>query len=345
MKPISFRRVRFFAAGSLAMALVALALIPINNGGCSTMSTAMTTMKTKFQDVTGTGSSNQPAGNTPAAPSDSSSMMPGFITRLMPNGITKYFPAAETFFKGFFLSTDDEPALGQAVAMVTLSRYPLVTDPALNAYVTKVGRVVAASSLEPGIKYYFGVIESEQPNAFSGPHGYIFITTGALKRMRSEGELAGVLGHEIGHVCLHHGLAAMKTALMAQGAVQGATAGIKQLQQFSTGTDAIVKLVLDNGYLQPQEIEADQEGVCYAMWAGYDPMAYVEFLRSLESEESPTFKPFSTHPGIAARISAVLAKIEELHAEHHGVAVVERFQANVHLVSAPQALPDPKTIK
>ena len=111
----------------------------------------------------------------------------------------------QQFLKGFFEGPEIEPALGQAVAVQATSRTPLYRDEKLTRYVTLVGRTVAASSKEPGYKYYFAILDTDTVNAASGPHGYIMITRGALTRMHDESELAGVLGHEIGHVSLHHG--------------------------------------------------------------------------------------------------------------------------------------------
>src|SRR5690348_7491565 len=78
------------------------------------------------------------------------------------------------------LSEKDEPALGEAVALQATNRYPIYPDEKLNRYVTLVGRTVGAASAMPNLKYYFAILDTDQVNAFSGPHGFVFITRGAL---------------------------------------------------------------------------------------------------------------------------------------------------------------------
>src|SRR5438105_307446 len=140
MKIAFARRLRLFTAGCMAMAVVAL--------GCSQLNTVVSYV--------------------PGMPKGSNAIDFG---KVLSGGLD--------VFKGLALSEADEPALGQSVALQVVAKYPLVINPDLNEYVTRVGRIVGASSSLPGLKYYFGVLLSEEPNAFSGPHGYIFITTGA----------------------------------------------------------------------------------------------------------------------------------------------------------------------
>ena len=90
------------------------------------------------------------------------------------------------------LSEKDEPALGEAVALQATNRYPIYPDENLNKYVTLVGRTVGAASAMPNVKYYFAVLDTDQVNAFSGPHGFVFITRGALAQMKDESELAAL---------------------------------------------------------------------------------------------------------------------------------------------------------
>ena len=111
-------------------------------------------------------------------------------------------------------STDiDEPEeieLGRAVASAVGSRYTLLRDEPLTRYVALVGNSVALQSDRPDIRYYFGVLDTDEVNAFAAPGGYVFITRGTLRLMRDEATLAGVLGHEIGHIALKHHVSAIK---------------------------------------------------------------------------------------------------------------------------------------
>jgi predicted Zn-dependent protease len=173
------------------------------------------------------------------------------------------------------------------------------------------------------ITYYFAVLNSETVNAFSTPGGYIFITRGALRQMRDEAELAGVLAHEIAHVNLRHVLIeiedryfvrkAGETAMQAAGAYggRGGAATVAALQaggpMFSQIADFATEVVF-RGYGRTQEIEADKTGVEYAYRVGYDPYGLVNFLqaswaRSQRQEEAVSGGLMRTHPIHAERIS------------------------------------------
>lgn len=224
-----------------------------------------------------------------------------------------------------------EPALGQSVAVQVTNRYRLYRDPALNRYVTLVGRTVGLTSKRPDITYYFGVLDTDSVNAFSGPHGYVFITRGTLRRIKDESELAGVLGHEIGHICKQHGLAAVRNADLTQGAMKVAAGASKEVAQFSNASDVLGNIALNVGFSEPQEMEADAEGVQYAIGAGYDPNGYLHFLQRLLAEQGAGGKPFGTHPGLGDRVKAVAAAVDKSGVAGAGATLADRFAANVAL--------------
>ncbi|HZL34834.1 MAG TPA: M48 family metalloprotease [Tepidisphaeraceae bacterium] len=273
------RNARLFAAGSLTAAVVALAFVPFNMGGCSASNLNI-------------GSIVQGGGKLIAAGS---------------------------------LSEKDEQGLGEAVAVRATNTYPIYPDQNLNRYVTLVGRTVGAASPEPKLKLYFAVLNTDKANAFSGPHGFIFITRGAIRRMHDESELAGVLGHEIGHVVKHHGLDAVKKAGYTDAFMTAAKGNVKQLEAFSNTTDALVDAAMNTGYGQPQEEQADAEGVKYVIAAGYDPDGYLHFLQRLQQEQGAGGSPFGTHPGIKDRIKLVSEQIAKAHAGGQGQSLPERF--------------------
>ncbi|MDO9394578.1 MAG: M48 family metalloprotease, partial [Methylotenera sp.] len=103
-------------------------------------------------------------------------------------------------------STAEEIALGREITGNLLGAAPLVKNEALQKYVNSVGRWVASQSERPDLPWHFGVIESDDLNAFAAPGGYVMITKGLYKKMSNEAQLAGVLGHEIGHVVAKHQL-------------------------------------------------------------------------------------------------------------------------------------------
>ena len=238
--------------------------------------------------------------------------------------------AAGKGIKTASLSEKDEDSLGQSVALQATNRYPVYADATLNRYVTLVGRTVGAASPVPkpaNHPYYFAVLDTQDVNAFSGPGGYVFITRGAVQRMQDESELAGVLGHEIGHVVKHHGLNAVRSAGTADALLTGAKGADQRVGAFGNSSDALSVAILNKGFGQPQEEEADAEGVKYLIAAGYDPNGYLRFLQRLKGEQKRGGNPFGTHPGIGDRIQKVAAQIQQ-SGVNGGATLADRFAQN-----------------
>src|SRR6476469_9950620 len=101
---------------------------------------------------------------------------------------------------------DEKIAIGREITGNLLGAAPLVKDEALQKYVNSVGRWVASQSERPDLPWHFGVIDSEDLNAFSAPGGYVVITKGIYRKLTNEAQLAGILGHEIAHVVKKHQL-------------------------------------------------------------------------------------------------------------------------------------------
>jgi predicted Zn-dependent protease len=226
------------------------------------------------------------------------------------------------------LGEKDEDAMGQSVALAVTNRYGLVNNDKLTKYVTLVGLTVASGSPRPAGNYVFGVLDSPEVNAFSGPNGYIFITRGALAMLQNEAELAGVLGHEIAHVCNHDGLHQIQAAEQ-RGALSELVQADSDTARFSALADAGIDVITKQGYTQPQELDADAGAVRTMAAAGYDPAAYLAFLKRLETAEGKSAgnRLMSTHPGVAkrtARVNEALGTVKP-----GGATLAERFARNV----------------
>jgi predicted Zn-dependent protease len=199
----------------------------------------------------------------------------------------------------------DEEKLGREVAGRLLGAAPLVKNDALQKYVNKVGRYVAASSARPDLNWTFGVIDSDSVNAFAAPGGYIFITRGLYNLLKSEAELAGVLGHEIGHVnARHHVRLMQKQRVVAMGQdVLSRRAGNDTVKMLVGNGAEILARSLD----KDSEYEADRLGVYYATKAGYDSYGLPAVLDRLEaSGASDRFSLlYKTHPLPAERLDAL----------------------------------------
>src|SRR5512142_2756101 len=130
----------------------------------------------------------------------------------------------------------EEIAIGRQIAGDLLGAAPLVKDARLQKYVNQVGEWVASQSERPDLPWHFGVIESEDVNAFAAPGGYIFVTKGLYRLLQNEADLAGVLGHEIGHVVKQHHLKILQQSKLVE-------AGGNLLSQQAGNNDAAQKLI------------------------------------------------------------------------------------------------------
>jgi predicted Zn-dependent protease len=209
------------------------------------------------------------------------------------------------------------------------NQYGVSADARLKHYVMLVGLTVASASPNPNGNWVFGVLESSDVNAFSGPNGYVFVTRGAIARMHDEAELAGVLAHEISHVCTHDGLKQVQAAEQRGALSETMKAGAPEQQQFAALADAGVDAITKQGYTQPQEFAADTGGVGIMAAAGYDPASYLRFLQRLavHGGGSGAGGVMSTHPGLGDRVLRVSRQLQGRPAG--GATLAERFAANV----------------
>lgn len=218
--------------------------------------------------------------------------------------------------KGFEeISESEEYYIGRAVAAQILSRYKALNDPGLNAYAQKVVQAVALASDRPATfkGYHVQVLDSGEVNAFAAPGGFIFVTSGLLKLVKNEDELAGVLAHEVAHVAKKHGLKTIQTSRLTSAfTILGSEAAknytpqqVSQLTSaFEGAVDDVVNKMVVNGYSRDKEYEADKFGAQYAKAANYDPGALKTFLARLEkSEGNGGGGMFKTHPAPSKRLS------------------------------------------
>lgn len=211
------------------------------------------------------------------------------------------------------ITEEEEHYIGRAVAARLLASMPPVDDEPLNRYVQGVLQAVAAVSDRPEVfsGWHAQVVESDEVNAVSAPGGYVFLTTGLLKTLEDEEELAAVLAHEAAHIAERHGVKTIKASRLSKAfALLGQEAAgrmsNKDLSQltdlFSGSVDDIVKSLVVSGYSQDKEFEADRRGAVYARSAYYDPQALNRFI-----ERSGTGKGgfLKTHPGAKKRLKSL----------------------------------------
>jgi len=196
-------------------------------------------------------------------------------------------------------SKQEEIQLGREITGNLLGASALVKDSALQNYVNKVGRWVATQSERADLPWHFGVIESEDINAFAAPGGYVIITKGLYRKLENEAQLAGVLAHEIAHVVKNHHLKILQQSQLLD---LGADMLSKQLGK----DNQVIQKVIGSGAEvcarsldKSAEFEADRMGVALTARAGYEPYGLPEVLQTIGQtgkDEGSVALLFKTHP-------------------------------------------------
>jgi predicted Zn-dependent protease len=227
----------------------------------------------------------------------------------------------------------DEPeeiAIGRDVASRLLGAAPLVPDPRLQRYVNHVGRWLAAQTERPDLPWQFGVLDHGNVNAFAVPGGTIFITRGLLEKMRSEAELAGVLGHEIVHVLKKHHLKAIQKG--AQSALAGDAMSAAIRDRAGPARDKLIAFgteMYSRGLDKSDELEADRLGIVIAARAGYDAYGLptvLQTLQAMSAQDSALALMFKTHPAPGERLDAIGEKMQPVLDAYSGQAqLADRF--------------------
>ena len=225
------------------------------------------------------------------------------------------------------LKEKDELAMGESVTIKITSTYPLVSNRKLNEYVTLVGLTLANASSRPDANWIYGVVEAPEANAFSGPDGFVMLTSGLIRQLHDESELAGVIAHEMSHVLDKHGLKAARQAGFINAFVTGLGAD-KKLAEYSKGTDDLADVLLKKGFGREQEEQADADAVKLLIATGYDPHGYLNFIeRTAQSQGSGGTSLMSTHPGAAERAQKIRQRIENAKNLKQGAVLRDRFES------------------
>lgn len=211
-------------------------------------------------------------------------------------------------------SAEDDAKLGaQAHPQILASYGGVYDDMRVGQYVAQVTQRVTHATGQPDRPYRVTVLDSPIVNAFALPGGYVYVTRGLLSLVDDEAELAGVLGHEIGHVLARHSAQRQTAAFGASvvGAVLGAVVGNQAFSQaVGLGSQGLIA-----GYSRDQEYEADALGVRYLAAGQYDPHAQADFLQAMEINtqleaqiagrgESGRSDWLASHPATPERVAA-----------------------------------------
>jgi beta-barrel assembly-enhancing protease len=213
------------------------------------------------------------------------------------------------------ISTEEELQLGKEFSQeIEKGQIKLYEDPEVNAYIDSLGQLLARNSDRNDIPYIIKVVDTDEVNAFAVPGGYLYVNRGLITTAENESELAGVMGHEIGHIVGRHsakqitrqyGLGMIGSILLGNNPNQ-----LAAMAANIAGSGTLLK------YGRDAELEADSYGVDETYRSGIDPEGMATFFEKLlamhSAEPSWLEKMFSTHPPTTERIQKARAKIASL---------------------------------
>ena len=220
-----------------------------------------------------------------------------------------------------FFSKQQEIQLGKEAARDVERQLTLVRERSLSTYVSRLGQRLARYSPAPDYPYTFKVVRDKRINAFALPGGPIYVHTGTISAAENEGQLAGVLGHEIAHVALRHGTNNASKAMLAQmplailGGMIGSGSMAGQLARFGIGFGANSVLLK---FSRNAERQADIIGTQMLFDAGYDPQEMARFFQKLQGgKRGGSVEFLSSHPNPGNRIEGVRKEISTLGRQNY----------------------------
>jgi predicted Zn-dependent protease len=249
------------------------------------------------------------------------------------------------------VSQDQEVAMGRADAAQIDSELPIVHDTMVDRFIEALGRSMASRTTRADLEWHFAVVNSSEVNAFALPGGYVFVNRGAIEQADRLDELAGIMGHEIGHVVRRHSIEQLQkrergdVGLVLLCTLTRACATIGGQVAVDVGANALAAR-----YSQKDEAQADSEGVLNTLHAGVNPEGLPSFFQKLldEQKDNPSAVEalFSTHPTDQARVDATRRQIADLAPAATAPTLVRdtpEFHAiQVHVRALP-APPPPKS--
>jgi len=244
------------------------------------------------------------------------------------------------------ISQQQEVQMGQEYSQQINAQLPIVSDPEANRYINVLGDQIASKTSRADLNWRFYIVDSKEVNAFAVPGGYVYVNRGLIERTTAMDELAGVLGHEIGHVVRRHSIKQMEQAQGANVAVTLACVLTSVCNnQAAAAAINIGGTAVFARFSRQDEAEADQEGVANTVRAGISPNGIVSMFEKLlaerKSRPAAVESWFATHPLEEDRITAVRAQISSIPASQ--LRGLQTNSANYNsFVSRMRSLPAPR---
>jgi Zn-dependent protease with chaperone function len=241
------------------------------------------------------------------------------------------------------LSEGEEAEVGRRAAEEIEKGLVFLSDDLVTSYVSELGQAMVAESQRSSLAYTFKVVDSEEINAFALPGGYIYVNRGLIEAADEEAELAGVIGHEVGHVVARHGAEQVQRAAYAN-------LGLRVLGSlFGNGTGAQVGNVAAEmattgvfmKFGRDAEREADRLGAENVAAAGHDPNGMITFFEKLgrlrDGQSNAVERFFASHPDPTERVANIQDLVQSLGSAHQYSSSSPRFaQVKTHLETLPR---------
>ena len=245
------------------------------------------------------------------------------------------------------LSEGEEAEVGRRAADEIEKGLVFLSDDLVTSYISELGQAMAAESQRSSLAYTFKVVDSEEINAFALPGGYIYVNRGLIEAADEEAELAGVMGHEIGHVVARHGAEQVQRAAYANLGLRllgslfgkGTGAQIGNVAAEMATTSVFMKFGRD------AERDADRLGAENVAAAGHDPNGMITFFEKLgrlrDGQANAVERFFASHPDPTERVANIQDLVQSLRSSHEYSPPSPQFaQVKTHI----EALPPPPSI-
>jgi predicted Zn-dependent protease len=243
------------------------------------------------------------------------------------------------------VSQDSEVAIGKDQAQQIGTQLPIVQDAYINSYINELGDTIASHTSRSDLEWHFFVVNSHQVNAFALPGGFIYVNRGLIESTDRVDELAGVLGHEIGHVIQRHSVKQMQNQQKI-GAIATIACNVTNLCDSQLGQAAvnIGGTALVARYSRQDELEADSEAIENVLKVNIDPEGipalFDVLLRQRQTNPSIVDGWFSTHPLEESRIRHADALIAATGAEKRG-GLLQNLPSYAQFRQRVASLPEP----
>jgi beta-barrel assembly-enhancing protease len=231
----------------------------------------------------------------------------------------------------------EERQLGDMVSLKLREHFGVYQNEPVTKYVSLVGTALAQASSRPALDWKFIVLDTDGVNAYAAPGGIVHITRGLLGLMKSEAELAGVLGHEITHVTEKHTVHTIQNAKGESFAIDTASGGDPRTQFLAKFAEKAFNNIFDGQFSQKDENNADETGVRIANKVGYAPTGMVDVLKKIDARNGSREDRngmFASHPATKDRIRDLEKQIADEKLAGKATADA-RYKSNITFDAKP----------